>query len=118
MDATPIVLPAEAGRPPLKRDAASAVSAPAAYQIGLFDVKTISVSGLTTDSATTCTATSASVVITTTVPIWSCTSCPTAYNAIFVSPVSIGGPVGVPSPPPGYQVSHSFDALWYMSHSP
>ena len=108
MDASPIVLPAAAGRPPLKRNALpSSASSSIGYQKGLFDVKTTSISGLTADSATACTATSASAVITTTVPIWSCSSCPTPYNAILVSPVSLIGSAGIPSPPPGYKVSSS-----------
>ena len=105
MDAVPIVLPPEAGRPPMKRDTlpSGAISS-VGYQKGLFEVKTTSISDLTADSATICTATSASVVITTTVPIWSCSSCSTPYNAIVVSPVSIVGSAGIPSPPPGYKV--------------
>ena len=121
MDATPIILPAAAGRPPMKRavlpaDSASsgnlssvASSGPATssatgltYQQGIFDVKTLYIPGLIANSATTCTATSGATTITTTVPIWSCTACFTPYNALFVSPVSVSGPVGIPSPPPSY----------------
>ncbi|KAL8685335.1 MAG: hypothetical protein Q9224_005858, partial [Gallowayella concinna] len=107
MDATPIQLP---GRGPLrKREAApdTTTTSLLQYQAGLFDVKTTSFDSLTSDSVTVCTATSSSNVITTTVPIWSCTACPAPYNAIFVSPVSVIGPPGIPSPPPGYLASPS-----------
>ncbi|KAL8802308.1 MAG: hypothetical protein Q9182_003886 [Xanthomendoza sp. 2 TL-2023] len=108
MDATPIQLPAEAGRGPLrKREAAPNVTSTSLlqYQAGLFDVKTTSIDNLKSDSATVCTATSSLEVITTTIPIWSCTACSEPYNAIFVSPVSVVGSPGVPSPPPGYLAS-------------
>lgn len=105
MDAVPIMLPQVADRPPLKRDTLpSGGLSSIGYQKGLFEVKTTSISDLTADSATVCTATSASAVITTTVPIWSCSFCPTPYNAIVVSPVSVAGSAGIPSPPPGYKV--------------
>ena len=105
MDAVPIVLPQAANRPPLKRDTLPTGGLSSIdYQKGLFEVKTISISSLTADSATICTATNASAVITTTVPIWSCKSCPGPYNGIVVSPVSVAGSAGIPSPPPGYKV--------------
>ena len=80
------------------------ITAAPQFQQGDFVVKTISVSPLTADSATACTATSGTELITTTVPVWQCTDCPTPYNAIFASPVTVWGPPGVPSPPPGYPV--------------
>ncbi|KAL8670908.1 MAG: hypothetical protein Q9168_004575 [Polycauliona sp. 1 TL-2023] len=101
MDATPIQLPPEAGRGPLRKRQ-TAPDDTLIYQAGLFDVKTTSFAGLVSDSATICTATNLTTTITTTVPIWLCTACPTPYNAIFVSPVSVIGPPGIPSPPPGY----------------
>ena len=105
MDAVPIVLPQAAGRPPLKRDTMPGGGLSSIdYQKGLFEVKTTSIADLKADSATVCTATSASSVINTTVTVWSCSSCPTPYNAIVVSPVSVVGSAGIPSPPPGYKV--------------
>lgn len=105
MDAVPIVLPRAADRPPLKRDTLPSDGLSSiGYQKGLSEVRTTSISDLTADSATVYTATSASAVVTTTVPIWSCSSCHTPYNAILISPVSIAGSAGVPSPPPGYKV--------------
>ena len=111
LDAVPINLPAAAGRPPLKRDAPSSIttsntqpSSTLVYQQGDFNVETLSIRNLTGNSATACKATSSSQIITTTVPVWTCTSCPTPYNALFVSPISVRGPAGIPSPPPGYPV--------------
>lgn len=105
MDAVPIVLPQAANRPPLKRDKLpSGGLSSIHYQEGLFEVKTTLISGVTADSATVCTATSDSTFITTTVSIWSCSSCTAPYNAIVVSPVSVAGSAGIPSPPPGYKV--------------
>ena len=117
MDAVPIVLPQAAGRPPLKRDTLpSGGLASISYQKGLFEVKTTSIFNLISDSVTVCTATSGSAVITTTVPIWSCTSCATPNNAIVVSPVSVAGSAGIPSPPPGYKVgSWQSKSLWCKS---
>lgn len=104
MDAVPILLPQEAKRSPLKRDTLpSRGLSSIGYQKGVFEVKTTSISDLSAESATY-TATSASALITTTVPIWSCSSCPAPYNAIFVSPVSVAGSAGIPSPLPGYKV--------------
>ena len=118
MDATPIILPAAAGRPPLKRDIVPSISASATssafpiYQQGDFDVQTLFIPGLTANSATTCTATSSAQIITTTVPVWSCTACPSLYNALLVSPSAVWGPAGIPSPPPAYPVrSRSFHLL-------
>ncbi|KAL8725407.1 MAG: hypothetical protein Q9181_006429 [Wetmoreana brouardii] len=98
LDVSPIILPPDAGRSPLKhkiiaRDGA----APIMYQEGLFDVKPLLAPSLTSDSATVCTATDFAKTITTTVPIWSCSTCPAPYNAIFVSPVSVAGTSGIPS---------------------
>ena len=108
MDATPIILPVEAGRPPLKRRDSGATllngaeSTSISYQQGNFDVETLFFPNLTANTVTACTATSNSTLVTTTVPVWSCTSCPSSYNAILVSPKSVWGPAGIPSPPPGY----------------
>ena len=104
MDAVPIELPAAADRSPMKRDTSDNRVSSIGYQKGLFDVKSTSISDLTADSATVCTATSASAIVTTTVPVWSCSACPTPYNAVFVSPVSVAGVAGIPSPPPGFKV--------------
>ena len=114
MDAVPIVLPQAAGRPPLKRDTLPGGGLSSIdYQKGLFEVKTTSIANMKADSATVCTATSASSVITTIVPIWSCSACPTPYNAIVVSPVSVVGSAGIPSPPPGHKVgSRKSKSLW------
>ncbi|KAL8702969.1 MAG: hypothetical protein Q9201_003852 [Fulgogasparrea decipioides] len=53
MDASPIILPPEAGRPPLKRNLIARDGAPAIeYQEGLFDVKMVLAPSLKSDSAT------------------------------------------------------------------
>ena len=100
------VLPADSASSSVSSSVASSgpatSAADPAYQQGIFDVKTLYIPGLIANSATTCTATSGAAIITTTVPIWSCTACSTPYNALFVSPVSVSGPVGIPSPPPSY----------------
>ena len=101
------MLPPQANRPPLKRDATGNLAPTINYQRGLLDVRTISIHDMTTNIATVCTATSISAVITTTVPVWLCTTCPTPYNAVFVSPVSVSGIRGVPSPPSGYKVGQN-----------
>lgn len=117
MDAVPIVLPPAADRPPLKRDALpTGGNSSIGYEKGLSGVRRTSISNLTADSATVWSATSASAVITTTVPIWSCSSFPTPYNATVVSPGSVAGHVGIPSPPSGYKVgSLQSKSLWCIS---
>ena len=107
MDAVPIQLPAEAGRGPLKRRQAAPIIAQNSslqYQAGLFDVITTFFPGLVADSATVYTATSLLTVLPTAVPIWMCKACLAPSNAIVVRPVSVIGPTGVISPPPGYLV--------------
>ena len=75
------------------------------FDHGVFSIETISVPGLTADSATTLILTGPSTTQTSLVPIWHCTTnCANDYYGILVIPPIVTGIPGNVYPPPGYLV--------------
>lgn len=78
---------------------------PVIFEQGVFEIETLSIPGLTTDSATVLTLSGPSITQTRLLPVWHCTTrCSNKNYGIIVTPPAATGNPGNVYPPPGYVV--------------